>query len=98
MPRRQRAWTFGWSAVDLRFPLNLLVRGVEVIQAPDTLLSLGSLNVSVQALPLFKGRVEVDDITLSKVKVNSSEPHQRHAGARRSGAVCFQKPRHRSVQ
>ncbi|MEG0456231.1 MAG: hypothetical protein RR559_12985, partial [Bacteroides sp.] len=58
--------------IDLRFPLNLLVRGVEVIQAPDTLLSLGSLNVSVQALPLFKGRVEVDDITLSKVKVNSS--------------------------
>lgn len=58
--------------IDLRFPLNLLVRGVEVVQAPDTLLSLGSLNVSVQALPLFKGRVEVDDITLSKVKVNSS--------------------------
>ena len=25
--------------IDLRFPLNLLVRGVEVIQQPDTLLS-----------------------------------------------------------
>ena len=31
--------------IDLRFPLNLLVRGVEVIQQPDTLLSLESLNV-----------------------------------------------------
>lgn len=58
--------------IDLRFPLNLLVRGVEVIQQPDTLLSLGSLNVSVQALPLFKGRVEVDDITLNHVKINSA--------------------------
>lgn len=58
--------------IDLRFPLNLLVRGVEVVQAPDTLLSLESLNVSVQALPLFKGKVEVDDITLEQVAVNSA--------------------------
>lgn len=58
--------------IDLRFPLNLLVRGVEVVQAPDTLLSLGSLNVSVQALPLFEGKVAVDDITLEQVAVNSA--------------------------
>lgn len=58
--------------IDLRFPLNLLVRGVEVVQAPDTLLSLESLNVSVQALPLLKGKVEVDDITLEQVAVNSA--------------------------
>lgn len=57
--------------IDLRFPLNLLVRGVEVIQAPDTLLALESLNVHVQALPLFKGKVEVDDITLHQASVNS---------------------------
>ena len=44
--------------IDLRFPLNLLVRGVEVIQQPDTLLSLESLNVRVQAWPLIKGKVE----------------------------------------
>lgn len=42
--------------IDLRFPLNLLVRDVEVIQVPDTLLTLGSLNVHVQAMPLFKGK------------------------------------------
>lgn len=59
--------------IDLRFPLNLLVRGVEVVQAPDTLLSLESLNVSVQALPLFRGKVEVDDITIEQVSVNSAD-------------------------
>lgn len=58
--------------IDLRFPLNLLVRGVEVIQQPDTLLSLESLNVRVQAWPLLKGKVEVDEVTLSQVAVNSA--------------------------
>lgn len=67
--------------IDLRFPLNLLVRGVLVVQPadsaadvqhPDTLLDLESLNVRVQAWPLFKGKVEVDDITLKQVAVNSS--------------------------
>ena len=58
--------------IDLRFPLNLLVRGVEVIQRPDTLLSLESLNVRVQAWPLIKGKVEVDEVTLNQVAVNSA--------------------------
>lgn len=67
--------------IDLRFPLNLLVRGVLVVQPadsaadvqhPDTLLNLESLNVRVQAWPLLKGKVEVDDITLKQVAVNSS--------------------------
>lgn len=74
--------------IDLRFPLNLLVRGVLVVQPadnmvsidsistgvhyPDTLLSLQSLNVHVQAWPLLKGRVEVDDVTLKQVTVNSA--------------------------
>ena len=58
--------------IDLRFPLNLLVRGVEVIQQPDTLLSLESLNVRVQAWSLIKGKVEVDEVTLNQVAVNSA--------------------------
>ena len=68
--------------IDLRFPLNLLVRGMQVVQpadsmatdaqAPDTLLRLGSLNVSVQAMPLLRGQVEVDGITLEGVAVNSA--------------------------
>ena len=67
--------------IDLRFPLNLLVSGVQVVQRadsaadvqhPDTLLSLERLNVRVQAWPLLKGRVEIDDVTLQQVAVNSS--------------------------
>lgn len=58
--------------IDLCFPLNLLVRGVEVIQQPDTLLSLESLNVRVQAWPLIKGKVEVDEVTLNHVAFNSA--------------------------
>lgn len=59
--------------IDLRFPLNLLVRGVVVVQQPDTLLNLESLNVSVQALPLLQGKVEVDDVTLKNVALNSAD-------------------------
>ena len=69
--------------IDLRFPLNLLVRGALVVQpadstgqgvqAPDTLLDLGSLNVRIQAWPLLHGRVEVDHVTLSDVSVNSAD-------------------------
>lgn len=67
--------------VDLRFPLNLLVRGVQVVQVecdakkslyPDTLLKVESLEVRVQAWPLLKGRVEVDEVTLTQAAVNSS--------------------------
>lgn len=58
--------------IDLRFPLNLLVSDVEVIQQSDTLLSLNSLNVHVQALPLLRGQVEVDAIALHQAEVNSA--------------------------
>lgn len=58
--------------VDLRFPLNLLVRGVLVVQQPDTLLNLESLNIHVQALPLFRGRIELDEVTLKNAAVNSA--------------------------
>lgn len=59
--------------IDLRFPLNLLVRGVCVVQpadsvagilAPDTLLQVGRLDVQVQAWPLVRGQVEVDGLSL----------------------------------
>ena len=79
--------------IDLRFPLNLLVRGVEVIQAPDTLLSLESLNVHVQALPLFRGKVEVDDISLQQVAVNSANLID---GMRLKGVLgSFRQPRNK---
>lgn len=58
--------------IDLRFPLNLLIRDIEVIKVPDTLLTLKSLNVKVQAIPLIKGRMEIDNLLANKLKVNSS--------------------------
>ena len=68
--------------IDLRFPLNLLVRGVKVVQPTDslytdpipadTLLDLGSLNIRIQAWPLLHGKVEINNITLTDVAVNSS--------------------------
>ena len=64
---------------DLRFPLDLVVRGVQVVQpadsttqSPDTLLTLGSLSVRVQAWPLLRGQVEVDGVLLEDVSVNSA--------------------------
>lgn len=66
--------------IDLRFPLDLVVRGVRVVQpadsvtaSPDTLLTLGNLSVRVQAWPLLQGRVEVDGVTLEDVAVNSAQ-------------------------
>ncbi|MFR7681428.1 MAG: hypothetical protein ACLU18_17560 [Bacteroides thetaiotaomicron] len=79
--------------IDLRFPLNLLVRGVQVIQpvqadkqissapgdslavkqTPDTLLTLESLNVRVQAWPLIRGQVELDEVTVNGVFLNSAD-------------------------
>ncbi len=60
--------------IDLRFPLNLLVRGVEVIQQPDTLFVFKSLNVRVQAWPLIKGKkLKWIEVTLSRVAVNSAD-------------------------
>lgn len=58
--------------IDLRFPLNLLVKGVEAVQEADTLLTLDKLNVSVQLFPLFKGKVELNDLTLERVMLNSA--------------------------
>ena len=55
--------------IDLRFPLNLLVRDVDIVQHPDTLLMLGSLNVRVQLMPLFKGQIDVNKLELDRKSV-----------------------------
>ena len=75
--------------IDLRFPLNLLVRGVEVIQQPDTLLSLESLNVRVQAWPLLKGKVEVDEVTLRSGGGQFCQSDRRDADKRRFWGASF---------
>lgn len=70
--------------IDLRFPLKLLIRGVEVVQAPDTILTLDQLSASVQLLPLFKGKAELDDVTLRGAKVNTANLME---GMRLSGVL-----------
>lgn len=67
--------------IDLRFPLDLVVRGVRVVQfdslpgasvqRSDTVLALGNLSVRVQAWPLLQGRVEVDGVAVDDVTVNT---------------------------
>ena len=74
-------WDISIGRMDLRFPLNLLVKDVQVVQPvdasqgileTDTLLKVESLNVRVQARPLFRGRLEVDGIQLKQAKVNTA--------------------------
>ncbi len=71
----------GVERIDLRFPLDLRVSGVQVVQPsdslaasqmPDTLLRLDRLDVHIQAAPLLRGQVEVDGVTLQGVEVNSA--------------------------
>lgn len=57
--------------IDLRFPLNLQLQGVRVIQLPDTLLALERLNAKVEVLPLFSGKIALKDLTFNQVAVNS---------------------------
>ena len=58
--------------VDLRFPLNMLVRDAQAVQQGDTLLDVGSLNVQVKAWPLLKGKVDIQKAQLSDAKVNTA--------------------------
>ncbi len=58
--------------IDLRFPFNLLVRGVRITRPEqDTLLTLGSLNTRIRILPLLKGKVSVERVSLLDVSVNT---------------------------
>lgn len=57
--------------IRLSFPLNLTVRDVSVVSAPDTLLLLDRFQVDIHPLPLLKKEILVDAIDLQGVKVNS---------------------------
>ena len=62
----------GIEQIRLSFPLDITVKGVEVVNPPvDTLLSLQSLTVRVRALPLLRKQVLVEAIDLRNVKVNT---------------------------
>ena len=57
--------------IHLAFPLNLKVKGVEAISHKDTVLDVESLNISIQMLPLFEKRIELDGAELIQAKVNT---------------------------
>ena len=61
----------GIEKIRLSFPLNLTIKGVEVISKADTLLTLQSLGVNIRPLPLLHKQVLVEAIDLRGVKVSS---------------------------
>ena len=58
----------------LKFPLDINVRGVEVMQKGDTMLMAGDAHISVSPLPLLGGRVKAGAISLSDVYYKSGAP------------------------
>lgn len=57
--------------IRLSFPLDLTVRGVQVIAPPDTLMTLKSLEVSIRPLPLLRKELLVEAVNLHGAKVNT---------------------------
>lgn len=65
--------------VNLAFPLDLGVDGVKVIQQndsipqqKDTVADIDRATVHVQLMPLFHGRIMVDELSFHKMKVNTT--------------------------
>ena len=59
--------------LDLRFPLDLLVRNVSVVEpeTKDTLLALERLKVELRLWKLFKKELEIEEISIKGATVNS---------------------------
>ncbi len=57
--------------VNLAFPIDLVVRDVEVLSGKDTVLTVNRLRVELQMLPLLKKEFAVDGIRLQEVYVNT---------------------------
>ena len=59
------------GSVRLKFPLDLSLGNVLIVSPPDTVLDAEELLASVQPMPLLKGEVKVDYLTLTNTKVNT---------------------------
>ena len=59
--------------VDLRYPFNLLLSDLVVKEESDSLLSMQSLNLQVKILPLIYGRVDLNELTLRNLSINSKD-------------------------
>ncbi len=58
--------------VDLSFPLDLGVDGIRVIHQPDTIADVERLVVDVQLLPLFGGKVVVNQLEIKNTQLNTN--------------------------
>ena len=74
------------ARVNLNFPLNLGVEGIEIIrqndslpQLKDTVAHIGKAVVNVQLLPLLSKQVEINCLELNEMKVNTANfIHEAH--------------------
>ena len=57
--------------VRLKFPLDFSLGGVKMIASPDTVLDAEELLANIQILPLLKGDVNITNVTLTNVKINT---------------------------
>ncbi|MBQ1816432.1 MAG: hypothetical protein II122_02730, partial [Bacteroidaceae bacterium] len=57
--------------VRLYFPLDLNLNGTRAVQRPDTLLSAKTLRLGIRILPLFQGKIALDELFLSDTDVNT---------------------------
>jgi len=76
---KQTGMDISVGKVRLRFPLDLSVEEVKVIQpndslpqVRDTVADVGSVKVDVQLLPLLKKQVQIDALELNDVKFNTT--------------------------
>ena len=59
--------------VRLSFPLDLDIKGVLAREGTDTVLAVEALRVDVPLMPLFSGRADLNEFTLSNVKVDTKQ-------------------------
>ena len=63
--------------IDLRFPLNLVARDINVIKPAEResaaveILKLDNINIRVQPTPLLRSQVEIDNIQIDSLRLNT---------------------------
>ena len=73
----------------LGFPLDLDMGGVVAVQNGDTLVDAGKLSLSVQLMPLFSGKVVVDNVQLDDINLNTKDMIQALALKGRIGTLSL---------
>ncbi|KAA6328720.1 hypothetical protein EZS27_022411, partial [termite gut metagenome] len=60
----------GIRRIDLRFPFNFVVHDVKIVQAADTLFTLDRINARMRILPLLRGKIEIQGVTMQGVNIH----------------------------